>query len=647
MAEAHYRPDIDGLRTIAVGGVLLCHFKVELAAGGFAGVDVFFVISGYLITGLILADIERNTFRFKAFYIRRARRLFPALFATLAGSLIAATLLFSPERMQEFALSAIAATLSFSNVLFWLQHGYFDAASNLKPLLHTWSLSVEEQFYLLWPLTIVVLVRNRLSVVAALILLFATSLVANLIWREHSSAIFYLLPFRVFEFAIGALVIFAERRLARGNTASEVYVALGLAMIAVSYVIFDETSRFPSLLALLPCIGTALALLGGRARIGGLLLRNPLVVEIGKRSYSLYLVHWPIIVFYEYATLKPMGWKTALWLTALTLLLGWLMHAFAEQPFRKTAAQPQPWLPRAFVRSAVAAALCLIVLCGTAWQGWIWRLGPAAATYEGSEFNAEAIYGGAGCGNECDTLPGRPVSIFVMGDSHAQQYYAGFRQNFPNRNTRLFQWSSCPFFSVEYTRDFHDFPDPKAYDDGCRKMRKRAFDDIRNSGTDAVVIVSQFWVNFALISERSGQRHRTETIDYAFLASQIASLKAELGVNRLLVIGSVPGTSGIGSVLDCAARPFPHRFCDITDAGAQPQATRQAINAALASHLQGRAGFLNPFDALCDDKACRMLSGGLPVYSDPTHLTKWGSDTVVRSFRDKIGEAASSPGPRS
>lgn len=167
-------------------------------------------------------------------------------------------------------------------------------------------------------------------------------------------------------------------------------------------------------------------------------------------------------------------------------------------------------------------------------------------------------------------------------------------------------------------------------------MRHRAFDEIRRKGRDATVIVSQFWVNFPLISERTGQRRRSETTDYGFIAEQVAALKAELGVKRLLVIASVPGTSGIGSVLDCAARPFPRQSCGAARLDRDPQAARHAINAALAASLKDKVDLLDPFDALCDGNECRMLSGGLPVYSDPTHLTKWGADIVVRAFRDRI-----------
>ena len=263
--EGHYRPEIDGLRCIAVIGVLLCHYNIRGFEGGFAGVDVFFVISGYLITGMIMRDIELGTFNFRNFYTRRARRLLPALFFTLLSSLFVAALLFSPERMREFAISLIAASLSASNFLFWSQAGYFDASSSLKPLLHTWSLGVEEQFYLLWPLALVVMSRRRISVQSTLLVLFCASLAASDAWQDHTSTIFYLLPFRIFEFAMGGLTLLLEARLTLSNSARELSAFTGCAMIIASYLVFNEKSHFPSFPALLPCAGAALVSLGGSA----------------------------------------------------------------------------------------------------------------------------------------------------------------------------------------------------------------------------------------------------------------------------------------------------------------------------------------------------------------------------------------------
>ncbi|MBR1363437.1 acyltransferase [Bradyrhizobium ottawaense] len=177
-----HKTEIDGLRAIAVVGVLLCHFRTPWFPGGYAGVDVFFVISGYLITGQIIRDIAQGSFSFRAFYQRRIRRIFPALFTIICSTLIVGALFFSPDRMRELGASSLAAVLSVSNVLFWSQQGYFDVSANLKPLLHTWSLGVEEQFYLFWPLLLFLVPTSRRARIATLALLLASK---HLLPRQH------------------------------------------------------------------------------------------------------------------------------------------------------------------------------------------------------------------------------------------------------------------------------------------------------------------------------------------------------------------------------------------------------------------------------------------------------------------------------
>ena len=209
-----YRPEIDGLRGIAVLGVLLFHLGVQQLSGGYVGVDVFFVISGYLITRLIRSDVRAGTFTFTRFYVRRTRRLFPALFFTLVLCLVAGCLLLSPGHLENFAGTLIASILSVSNIQFWQQSGYFDLESSLKPLLHTWSLGVEEQYYLFWPWLLVFLTRRFARHTFAIILIGGIcSFCLNLVFYNSSHAtIFYLLPFRAFEFAIGALTLWIEER---------------------------------------------------------------------------------------------------------------------------------------------------------------------------------------------------------------------------------------------------------------------------------------------------------------------------------------------------------------------------------------------------------------------------------------------------
>lgn len=638
-SDDHYRPEIDALRCLAVIGVLLCHFKIRFFSGGFAGVDVFFVISGYLITGMILRDIELGQFSFKSFYSRRARRLLPALYFTLFLSLLTAAAIFSPERMQEFSRSLIAAALSVSNFLFWSEAGYFDAASNLKPLLHTWSLGVEEQFYLFWPLMLVLMARWRGSLPSTLLLLFGASLAANYVWQAHSSAIFFLLPFRVFEFAIGGLVVQAENSWRFSRPAKEVMSLAGIAMVVTSYLVFSEASRFPSFPALLPCAGAALVIAGGASSVARWMLSNKATLSIGRWSYSIYLAHWPMIVFCEYATLSPLSRTTKIILLLATIAIGAGMYRFIEQPFRLRSGSVPRLLPKTFPKWAAATAFMFAIIGATAVPGgWLWRLG------DSPNLALDAVYGGNGCGDRCDTNPGKPVSIFLIGDSHAQQYMAGFKAAFPSLNTRIYQFSSCPFFSIEYTRDFSSYLDPALYDGGCRASRRSAFEDIKSS--HAVVIISQYWVNFPLVSEKSGRRLTPTDMDEAttVVSDQIAILKRELGISRIFVLGSVPTmTNGIASPSDCISRPIPAPVgCASSPRSFGPPVERAAINDLLRSKI---SPFLDPFDALCSSSSCGMIIDGKPVYSDQTHLTKWGSELVVASFRQPLSEVLSASQP--
>lgn len=631
--DDHYRPEIDGLRCLAVIGVLLCHFKIRFFSGGFAGVDVFFVISGYLITGMILRDIELGRFNFKSFYLRRARRLLPALYFTLFGSLLVAALIFSPERMQGFSRSLIAAALSVSNFLFWSEAGYFDAASNLKPLLHTWSLGVEEQFYLFWPLMLVLMARWKASLLPTLLLLFGLSLAANYACQAHSSAIFFLLPFRVFEFAIGGLVVQAERSWRVPGPAKEALSFAGIVMIVASYFVFNEGTRFPSFPALLPCAGAAFIIAGGLSSVARWLLSNQTTVSIGRWSYSIYLVHWPMIVFYEYATLSPQSRPGKIIMFLATIAIGAGVYRLVEQPFRLRAGSVPPILPRTFPKWAAATALIFAIVGATALPGgWIWRLGDSPTAALDTEF------GGIGCYDLCETNAGKPASIILIGDSQAEQYLAGFKAAFPSLNTRIYHFTSCPFFSIEYTRDFSSYPDPSLYESGCSASRRSTFEAIKN--TDAVVIISQLWFNYPLISEKSGRRLTPINMDEAttIVSDQVAILKRELGIGRIFIVGSLPTmANGIGSPSDCISRPIPAPVgCASSPRSIAPPVERAAINDLLRSKV---SPFLDPFDALCSDTSCGMIIDGKPVYSDQIHLTKWGSELVVASFRQTLSEA--------
>ena len=378
--QARYLPDIDGLRAIAVLAVLFFHVGFQGFSGGYVGVDVFFVISGFLITRLIRDQIAAGNFSFSGFYLRRARRLFAALFFTLLVSFAAAYILFSPEHLEQFGGSLLYVILSVANFYFWGESGYFDTAAQFKPLLHTWSLSVEEQFYLVWPLTLFVLLRKTprwlppLFIVAA----GALSLLLGSRWLvTDPSGAFYLAPFRVVEFAFGAILVWLITRQPKHPVVVEAMVLGGLGLIAYAVVTFTPETSYPTINALAPCIGAALVIHAGSARYSGLLLRNSLAVGIGLISYSLYLIHWPIVVFYGYykADLTAVERHAII---GASLAAATLMYWFVEQPFRRGF---RAATPSAFGFVCALLALILSLPAANAWAngGWPWRFGAGIA----------------------------------------------------------------------------------------------------------------------------------------------------------------------------------------------------------------------------------------------------------------------------
>ncbi len=471
-------------------------------------------------------------------------------------------------------------------------------------------------------------------------MLFVTSLAANVAFEGHTSSIFFLLPFRVFEFCIGGLISELEREAWHvPRPLEEAGASAGIVMILISYTLFDATTGFPSLPALLPCAGTALIIVCGNNRISQLVLSNSGAVYVGSRSYSLYLVHWPIAVFFTYAASNPWGWKTGLWLAVVSLAASELLYRSIEQPFRYPT-RGASLSNRRFIPHLMATTLLVIIVSmSVAQSGWRWRLGSRAFAYDRLAKETAVAYGGDGCGNSCETNPGEPIAAFVIGDSNAQQYFAGLKTAFPDRNFRILQFSSCPFFSHEFTRDFKDYPDPKLYDEGCRAARAQAFSEISRS--HAALIVSQNWVNFPLVSEKSGKKLRfSEFADaISFYANQLLELRHDLGARSLLVIGTIPGApENHGASTDCIFRPVLFdRGCE----NAPPDARRQANNALFSSVLRDSAVFLDPFDALCDKTMCRTFDDIAPIYSDANHLTLRGSELVMFFFRQKIEDALS------
>ena len=335
-----YRSEIDGLRAIAVIPVILFHAGIESFKGGFVGVDVFFVVSGYLITSIILSDLEKNTFSLLNFYERRIRRIIPALFVVSAACVPIASIWLLPTDTVKFANSLIGVTTFSSNIIFWLDSGYFDTAAELKPLLHTWSLAVEEQYYVLFPIFMIITIRLGLRwSLTILVIIFIVSLIlAHWASLNRPGAAFYLLPARAWEILLGSLIAFYASRIYQikiPRVLQQILGVLGALLISFAVFYFDEKTPSPGLYMLCPTIGAALIIIfATKGTLVQYVLSSKLMVGIGLISYSLYLWHQPLFAFSKYINLDPLGTTEILLLVVLAFSLAYLTWRFIEQPFR-------------------------------------------------------------------------------------------------------------------------------------------------------------------------------------------------------------------------------------------------------------------------------------------------------------------------
>ena len=334
-----YRSEIDGLRALAVLPVIFFHAGFEFFSGGFIGVDVFLVISGYLITTIIITEMSEDKFSILNFYERRARRILPALFFVMFLSLPFAWFWLTPNDLKDFGQSLIATSTFSSNILFWLESGYFDTAAELKPLLHTWSLAVEEQYYILFPLFLLVTWHLGLKwIIAILTIVFIISLgLAN--WGAYNkpNAAFYLLPTRGWELLIGVfLALYINKKsYLKSNLLNQLFSLLGFGMIAYAIIIFDESTPFPSFYTLIPVIGTALLILSAvpKTLTHKLLSFSPLV-KVGLISYSAYLWHQPIFAFARHRFLFEISDYLLIILCFFSLVMAYISWRWIESPFR-------------------------------------------------------------------------------------------------------------------------------------------------------------------------------------------------------------------------------------------------------------------------------------------------------------------------
>lgn len=625
--EPRFRADIEGLRGVAVLAVVLFHAGYKFFAGGFVGVDVFFVISGFLITGLIRREVQSKRFSFREFYIRRTQRLFPAAFVMIAVSFVVAACLYSPQDLRRMGGESVYATVALSNVFYWLQSGYFDTDSIRKPLLHTWSLGVEEQFYLVWPALLVLAMRMRAATVTMVIaLVAAASLIACVRMMKHDpTAAFFLTPFRMFEFAIGGILTSLRPLPAAAGKAA---FAVGFAVVMCSVLAYSEATPFPGLYALPPAIGTALMIAGGEQ--GGLarLLTNPLMRWIGRISYSLYLAHWPVAVFATYTAPPEMAALLKPAILAGSFVVALPLFYLIEQRFRSVA--PRTATDRiGFMLACALAAVTFLPIAASAWasNGWAWRLAKELRTvsavpkedHERYLFSRNAAFA-------TTKFTAEGTNILIVGDSQASDFLnvlveAGFHQR---ANVRLFPIETrCGALIVpmEKKADYWTKenvwtvprPDVAAT---CQKLQAD-FEALPEVKTASVIYLASLWY--------------VHTVPY--IATTVKSLQAK-STARVVVIGRK--TQHRGSIELASAHG---RLQGLESyAGDNRMAETDTVNDAIKASLGTGVNFLNIIDHLCPTaKRCHVLTrDGMPILFDQSHFSVDGAKWIGEKMRAEL-----------
>jgi peptidoglycan/LPS O-acetylase OafA/YrhL len=623
-ADRHgFRTDIEGLRAVAVGAIVLAHLKVRGMMGGFVGVDIFFVISGYLITSIMLRDTERGRFSLGGFYRRRILRLFPALFATLLGTSIVAFLAMMPSELVGYARSLGAVVLLASNIFFYVSSGYFDAAAEALPLLHTWSLAVEEQFYLIWPGVFLLLARGgRRAIGGGLALLTAISL-GMALWQVETdmTAAFYLLPARGWEFGAGALLAILPIQNRMPHWVRQLFGVAGMLGLLWCFNQYRPPLPFPGLAAIPPCLATVMLIMAGPRSIVGWGLSLAPVRFIGRISYSLYLWHWPVIVFSGLWFFLPQSPAVMLAQGVLTILLGWISYELFEQRGRRLLT------PLKGQAVAGVTGLCTALVLGTAatviaFQGFPGRftapqLALAAVADEAEQsgyrrgtcfvVGADDKFDAANC---LKREPGKP-SILLIGDSLAAHLWPGLAANAQRYSVLQATMTGCP---------------AGLYEDALNRPCRVFFNDMLTRWVPAnrpdLVMISGEWL---------------EPQNLADIEQTLAYLQ-RMGQPTLLVGPSPDFVTALPRLLFFRgdARAQGHV--------SQMQFQLDAPMRALAARYG--AGYVSPITNLCRNGACRTRTAqGTPMYFDGHHLTREASVEAVRLMMPEIDRVMAAPKP--
>ncbi|NVO23596.1 acyltransferase family protein [Donghicola mangrovi] len=666
-----YRAEITGLRAFAVMPVILFHAGLHVMGGGFVGVDIFFVLSGYLITSIILRDIEDGQFSLKRFYQRRARRILPALYLMLAVTLPLAAVFMVPQQLEAYARSLAATVLFISNVHFWDSVGYFALDAEQMPLLHTWSLAVEEQFYFLFPLILLGLARfgRRAVLIGALVMFILSFLLNEWGWRNEPEVNFFFTFSRFWELLAGSLcaVVLMDRAPWRGNVLS----AIGLAMLLI-VIALPPVLPWPSMPVWAGVLGTVLIVLfaGQGTWVARFLSWGPFV-WIGLVSYSAYLWHQPMFAF---ARLIPVLQPSPFVMGALAVgavLMGWLSYRFIEEPIRR---RRLPWF-EAGMRPVLALAVVSFALCGAGFavygaKGLPDRLDARAQAWaadaEPSDNRRQCLF------DKDKGLDGHPYKrciqgpegqaprVMILGDSHANAISPAIQEALSQRGIASYAvaYSGCVALPEMFRVDKPD-------NHRCMEFNRNALEYAREAGIDTLVLSSRFtlyWNGHRFVNGEGGYEpgppQFIDTADHLndrgrlndearrdrVIAAYVDRLNALAQEFRIVLVGPIPeaGWNVPDTLVKMSLRELDDGQTNLTTSAAQYDARNGRIVELFRGLVSDRLTLVEPRDVYCDTAVqgrCLNDLDGESLYVDDDHLSFAGAQLLAGPVADAVQQA--------
>ena len=665
--QSEYRADIDGLRAIAVLSVLGFHAFPTVLQSGFIGVDVFFVISGFLISSIILKDLSAENFSFLDFYSRRVKRIFPALLLVLASSFVIAWFVLLPNELKELGKHVAAGAGFSSNFLLLSESGYFDNLSDTKPLLHLWSLGIEEQFYFIWPFLLYLTWKSKRNILLVISVFLVISFMLN-VGRIHSHAtsVFYSPQSRFWELLIGAVLArlmmeksyfyaWLKSTTHEHHMLRNAFSLCGAALLMAGYFLLTKDKRFPGWWALLPTLGAALMIAAGsQAWLNRELLSNRFLVWIGLISFPLYLWHWPLLSFARIMQNETPSPEIRIAALLLSIVLAWLTFVLVENTIRhgkKYDVTSKKLVQFGFKTPTILVLLMLLSgLVGYnaySREGYRFRASFKKFEQQNNGFNWDDAAKYANTAK--DDPPNFKRDVLLIGDSHAQAIFGGFSELFKKHNTRLQlrAGAACPPFydlTVQHT----------GHAEECKDVMNGFLDEaIKDNAIKTVILTSRgpLYLTgqgfgdgdaiFLKIKSKFAKAKSEDDFTDVFVDAMTRTLNMLTKANKKIIFIVDAPEMGFAPETCVDVRPFKlidnkKTICGIPKNVFDKRNANYLSIIAAQTQAFPQVKFLYPSKYLCDDQFCYAKKDGIIFYRDDDHLSYEGGLRMGQLFENDI-----------